>query len=114
LNNREELAKRDKGKTYPEWYAFDDPSQYCISDKNAYLYTVFIDPNNNRTKCISHTPKYFTPQLFCIEPNTEADIDILRGVLLIILILFHRIRLNAAGMDKSEQPSFVGSPLVSV
>jgi hypothetical protein len=92
LNNREEQLNGKK--TYPEWYAFGRSQSILYSDKNVFTYR-FIDPKSIEQNTFIHQ-NIFTPQLFCIEPNTEADIDIIARVL-IILILFHRIRLNAAG-----------------
>ena len=74
LDNKDELAKRDKGnKKYETWYAFGRRQSLKISKKNLVIYIPsLIDPSN-----ISITVR--EPCLFqsclCIEPNNENNIE---------------------------------------
>ena len=74
LDNKDELAKRDKGnKKYETWYAFGRTQSLKISKKNKVIYIpTLIDPSN-----ISITIR--EPSLFqnclCIEPNNENDLE---------------------------------------
>jgi hypothetical protein len=77
LNNREELAKRDKGaKTYPEWYAFGRSQSILYSDKKCIYIPCFIDPKSIEQNTFIHQ-NILHHSCLCIEPNTEADIDII-------------------------------------
>lgn len=74
LDNKDELAKRDKGnKKYPTWYAYGRSQSLKISLKSLVIYIpTFIDPNNlilNKTTPILHH------SCLCIEPNKNEDID---------------------------------------
>jgi hypothetical protein len=50
-------------------------SQYCIAIKNVFIIS-FIDPKSIEQNTFIHQ-NIFTPQLSLLEPNTEADIDII-------------------------------------
>lgn len=75
LNNKEELAKRDKGaKTYPEWYAFGRSQSIVYSDKKCIYIPCFIDPKSIEQNIFIHQ-NILHHSCLCIEPNNERDID---------------------------------------
>jgi hypothetical protein len=47
-----------------------------VSDKNVFIYRI-IRSKSIKNKYISYTKIFYTTVVLCIEPNTEADIDII-------------------------------------
>lgn len=80
-NNKEELAKRDKGnKTYPKWYSYGRTQSLVISKNDRVLYVpVFTDPKN--IPYYIDKPKLFISCL-CIEiKDSNYSIDNVRDIL---------------------------------
>jgi hypothetical protein len=81
LENKDELAKRDKGnKTYPEWYSFGRTQSLIVSGKEKVIYIpCFVNPD-------MITFNISSPLLYqgclCIEPNTPSDIEIIKKSIL--------------------------------
>jgi hypothetical protein len=77
LQNKEELAKRDKGnKTYPEWYAYGRTQSLLIPNKKRVIYIpCFIHPDD--IKMTIKQPILFYGCL-CIQPDNDNDIEIIK------------------------------------
>lgn len=75
LENKDELAKRDKGnKTYPAWYAYGRSQSIKISDKTCIYIPCFIDPKNIKDN-IFKWKNTLHRSCLCIEPNDEKNIN---------------------------------------
>jgi hypothetical protein len=78
LNNRE-LAKRDKGQNIIQnGMRSDVPSQYCMSDKNAFIYRA-LSIKINRTKYI-HTKIFYTTVVSALNQTPKQILILLQGV----------------------------------
>lgn len=75
VDNKDELAKRDKGnKKYPKWYSYGR-SQSIKYSKNKCIYIpCFINPKNIE-KNISIQKNILHSGCLCIEPHNELDIQ---------------------------------------
>ena len=78
--NKEELAKRDKGnKKYPQWYAFGrtQSNKLCKTPKMLIIPT-FVDPDNLKMK---ETEPVFYYSALGIEPNANVNVgDIMNSI----------------------------------
>lgn len=75
LDNKSELAKRDKGnKTYAAWYAYGRTQSIIKPKAKRVIYLPsFINPNDYKME-ISLTPSLYQGCL-CIEPLNDADTE---------------------------------------
>ena len=75
LDNKKELAKRDKGnKTYPAWYAYGRTQSIIKPKAKRVIYLPsFINPNDYKME-ISLAPSLYQGCL-CIEPLNDADTE---------------------------------------
>ena len=75
LENKEELAKRDKGnKKYPAWYAYGRSQSIKYSTKTCIYIPCFIDPVNLEN-CLFIKKGMLHQGCLCIEPHNEDDIN---------------------------------------
>lgn len=75
VDNKPELAKRDKGrKKYPTWYAYGRSQSIKYSNKICIYIPCFIDPLNI-DKYINVKKGTLHHSCLCIEPNDENDVD---------------------------------------
>ncbi|AII17192.1 putative N6 adenine-specific DNA methyltransferase [Aureococcus anophagefferens virus] len=82
LENKEELAKRDKGKkTYVAWYAYGRTQALIKSNKNCLYIPAFINPSNLKNN-IFVRKDIFHQGCLCIEPNDENDIEKIKNILI--------------------------------
>ena len=81
LQNKEELAKRDKGhKTYPEWYAYGRTQSLLIPNKKRVIYIpCFINPDDIKMN-INKTMLFYG--CLCIQPNHDNDIETIKDAIL--------------------------------